>query len=138
MESSLQAEGAWSKKISKDLASPRMNMAIFSSNGSNLYRSFKSFEKSIPSYPKVWSRVVQREVGLAVRAKNVELHKFHAELEAAKEQVRALQQQILAFKSRDDPIIERDEEYFNSQCKQLCGHVQQWVLTFSAKLINFG
>ena len=92
-----------------------MNVAIFSSNGSNLYRSFKSFEKSIPSYPKVWSRAVQREVGLAVQAKNVKLHKFHAELEAAKEQVRALQQQILAFKSRDDPIIERDEDYFNSQ-----------------------
>lgn len=76
-------------------------------------------------------QAVQREVGLAVEAKNVELHKLQAELEAAKEQVRVLQQQILASKSRDDPVIERDEDYFESQCQQLCGHVQQWVLRFS-------
>lgn len=76
-------------------------------------------------------QVVQREVSGAIEAKNVELHKLRDELEAAKEQVRVLQQQILASKSTEDPIIERDEDYFDSQCQQLCGHVQQWVLRFS-------
>lgn len=80
---------------------------------------------------KGMEQVVQREVGLAVEAKNEELHKLRNELEAAKEQVRVLQLQILASKSRDDPIIERDEDYFENQCQQLCGHVQQWVLRFS-------
>lgn len=80
---------------------------------------------------KGMEQVVQREVGVAVEAKNVELHKLREELEAAKEQVRDLQRQILASRSRDDPIIERDEDYFENHCQQLCGHVQQWVLRFS-------
>ena len=75
--------------------------------------------------------IVRHEVSVAVEEKNKELRKLRDELEATKEQVRALQQQILASKSLDDPIIERDEDHFEVKCQQLCGHVQQWVLRFS-------
>ena len=75
--------------------------------------------------------IVRHEISVAVEEKNVELRKLRDELEDTKAQVRALQQQILASKSSEDFIIERDEDYFDTQCQQLCGHVQQWVLRFS-------
>ncbi|MCJ1468147.1 hypothetical protein MMC07_006775 [Pseudocyphellaria aurata] len=75
--------------------------------------------------------IVRREISVAVEGKNLELRKLHGELEEAKEQVRALQQQILASRSSENFIIERDEDYFDTQCQELCGHVQQWVLRFS-------
>lgn len=76
-------------------------------------------------------QIVRHEVSVAVEERNRELQKLHDELEATKEQVRVLQQQILASKSLDDPVIERDEDYFDVKCQELCGHVQQWVLRFS-------
>lgn len=75
--------------------------------------------------------IVRHEISVAVEEKNLELQKLRDELEDAKEQVRALQQQILASRSSENFIIERDEDYFDSQCQELCGHVQQWVLRFS-------
>ena len=75
--------------------------------------------------------IVKHEIDVAVEARNVELRQVRDELEAAKEQVRALQQQILASRSREDFIVERDEDYFDGQCQKLCQHVQQWVLRFS-------
>lgn len=94
-------------------------------------RELQELRQKHAQLSKGMEQVVQREVGVAVEVNNVELHKLRDELEAAKEQVRVLQQQILASKSRDDPIIEHDEDYFENQCQQLCGHVQQWVLRFS-------
>ena len=75
--------------------------------------------------------IVRHEISVAVEGKNAELRQVRDELEAAKEQVRALQQQILESRSKEDFIIDRDEDYFDSQCQKLCQHVQQWVLRFS-------
>lgn len=75
--------------------------------------------------------IVRREINVAVEEKNLELRKLRDELEDTKEQVRVLQQQILASKSSENFIVERDEDYFDTQCQELCGHVQQWVLRFS-------
>ena len=75
--------------------------------------------------------IVKHEIEVAVEARNAELRQVRDELDAAKEQVRALQQQILASRSKDDFIIQRDEDYFDGQCQKLCQHVQQWVLRFS-------
>ncbi|KAI4252264.1 MAG: hypothetical protein LQ352_004381, partial [Teloschistes flavicans] len=79
--------------------------------------------------------IVRHEVNVAVEEKNAELHRLQSELEAAKDQIRSLQQQILASK-RDSPDAsflapDRDEDYFENQCQSLCQHVQQWVLRFS-------
>ncbi|KAL8949587.1 MAG: hypothetical protein Q9222_004314, partial [Ikaeria aurantiellina] len=77
--------------------------------------------------------IVRHEVSVAVEEKNAEIRQLRDELDAAKEQVRTLQQQILASKrsSDDSIIIDRDEDYFDGQCHSLCQHVQQWVLRFS-------
>ena len=74
--------------------------------------------------------IVRHEVSIALEEKNLELRQLRDELERAKQQVRDLQQQLLASRSSED-FIERDEDYFDSQCQSLCGHVQQWVLRFS-------
>ncbi|KAL8710868.1 MAG: hypothetical protein Q9220_004672 [cf. Caloplaca sp. 1 TL-2023] len=80
--------------------------------------------------------IVRHEVSVAVEEKNAEIRHLRDELDVAKEQVRSLQQQIIASKRSssggDDSIItDRDEDYFDSQCHSLCQHVQQWVLRFS-------
>ncbi len=75
--------------------------------------------------------IVRHEISIALEDKNAEVRRLRVELEAAKEQVRVLQQQILASKPSDDVLVTRDEDYFDSQCQQLCQHVQQWVLRFS-------
>lgn len=74
--------------------------------------------------------LVQREVSSHLEAKNSELQRLRDELESAKQQVRNLQQQLLASRESED-FVERDEDYFDSQCQSLCQHVQQWVLRFS-------
>ena len=74
--------------------------------------------------------IVRHEVSVALEEKNLELRQLRDELENAKQQVRDLQQQLLASRSSED-FIERDEDYFDSQCQSLCQHVQQWVLRFS-------
>ena len=75
--------------------------------------------------------IVKHEIDVALEARNTELRQVRDELEAAKEQVRTLQQQILASRSKDDFIVDRDEDYFDGQCQKLCQQVQQWVLRFS-------
>ncbi|KAI4170866.1 MAG: hypothetical protein LQ343_004630 [Gyalolechia ehrenbergii] len=76
--------------------------------------------------------IVRHEVNTAVEEKNIELRRLSDELDAAKQQIRTLQQQILASKRSDDSIIpDRDEDYFDAKCQTLCQHVQQWVLRFS-------
>ena len=74
--------------------------------------------------------LVQREVASHLQAKDSELQRLREELESAKQQVRNLQQQLLVARQSDD-FVERDEDYFDSQCQSLCQHVQQWVLRFS-------
>ncbi|KAL9044486.1 MAG: hypothetical protein Q9214_002377, partial [Letrouitia sp. 1 TL-2023] len=75
--------------------------------------------------------IVRHEVAVALEERNAELRHVRDELEVAREQVRALQAQILASKRSDDFIVDRDEDYFDTQCQALCQHVQQWVLRFS-------
>ncbi|KAL8702004.1 MAG: hypothetical protein Q9224_000224, partial [Gallowayella concinna] len=76
--------------------------------------------------------IVRHEVTTAVEEKNLELHRLQTELSAAKDQIRTLQAQILAQAKRsDDTLLDRDEDYFDTQCQSLCQHVQQWVLRFS-------
>ena len=74
--------------------------------------------------------IVRHEVSVALDQKNLELRQLRDELENAKQQVQSLQQQLVASKSSED-YVERDEDYFDSQCQTLCQHVQQWVLRFS-------
>ena len=75
--------------------------------------------------------IVANEVRNALRSKNAELEQLRGELDAAKEQVRILQQQILASRGNDEILVDRDPAYFDTRCQQLCQHVQQWVLRFS-------
>lgn len=64
--------------------------------------------------------------------KDAEIASLREQLEAAKEQVREMQRQILASKAGDAEFLSiRDEDYFDNRCQQLCSHVQQWVLRFS-------
>ena len=74
--------------------------------------------------------LVQREVASHLDAKNSELQQLRIELDSAKQRVRNLQQQLSATRQEDD-FLERDEDYFDTQCQSLCQHVQQWVLRFS-------
>lgn len=75
--------------------------------------------------------IVNREVNSALEEKNVELQSLHDELEASKEEVRRLQQQILTSKGSNDLVVDQDVDYFDEKCQELCGHIQQWVLRFS-------
>ena len=72
------------------------------------------------------------EIALALDDRNAEIERLNAELASAKEQIKVLQQQILAAKKQGESfLVVRDEDYFDSACQQLCQHVQQWVLRFS-------
>ncbi|KAI9803838.1 MAG: hypothetical protein M1825_001718 [Sarcosagium campestre] len=75
--------------------------------------------------------LVREEIGAALRDKNAELDRLRDELDAAKEQIRTMQRQILESKSGDDFLVVRDEDYFEGACQQLCQRVQQWVLRYS-------
>ncbi|PVH88443.1 hypothetical protein DL98DRAFT_566075 [Cadophora sp. DSE1049] len=76
--------------------------------------------------------IVRNEVQNAVLDKDREIAQLRAELDAAKEQIREMQRQILASKANDLEFLTiRDEDYFDNACQQLCQHVQQWVLRFS-------
>ena len=76
--------------------------------------------------------IVRNEVQNAVQDKDREIAELRAQLEAAKEQIREMQRQILESKAGDDEFLTiRDEDYFDNACQQLCQHVQQWVLRFS-------
>ena len=69
-----------------------------------------------------------------LQEKDTEIAQLHAQLEAIKEQIRELQQQILEqTRPSDDPdfLDIHDIDYFDHRCQQLCAHVQQWVLRFS-------
>ena len=66
--------------------------------------------------------------------RDAELARLRADLAAAADQVRELQQQILdQTPPADAPdfLDARDIDYFDHRCQQLCAHVQQWVLRFS-------
>lgn len=68
----------------------------------------------------------------SLQDKDAEIADLRAQLEAAKEQVREVQRQILESKSADADFLNlHDEDYFDHRCQQLCSHVQQWVLRFS-------
>ncbi|KAK3383088.1 hypothetical protein B0T24DRAFT_645547 [Lasiosphaeria ovina] len=77
-----------------------------------------------------------------VTDRDAEIADLRAQLEATKQQIRDLQQQILdsakshSVSSSDDQqqldfLALHDVDYFDSRCQQLCVHVQQWVLRFS-------
>lgn len=74
--------------------------------------------------------IVRHEIDVALAAKNAEVRQLQTELHAAQEKVKELQQQIVAS-TKDDVLVFRDEDYFESACQKLCQHAQQWVLRFS-------
>ncbi|KAI9640846.1 hypothetical protein NHQ30_010687 [Ciborinia camelliae] len=68
----------------------------------------------------------------AIQERDQEIASLRSQLDAAKEQIRAMQREILAAKAGDAQFLTiRDEDYFDNACQQLCQHVQQWVLRFS-------
>lgn len=68
----------------------------------------------------------------SLQDKDAEIADLRAQLEAAKEQIRQMQRQILESKAGDSDFLDlKDEDYFDNRCQQLCSHVQQWVLRFS-------
>ncbi|RFU28778.1 hypothetical protein B7463_g7559, partial [Scytalidium lignicola] len=76
--------------------------------------------------------IVANQVQTTTEEKDNEIAQLRAELEAAKETIREMQQQILEAKPNDSEFLTvRDEDYFDLACQQLCQHVQQWVLRFS-------
>lgn len=75
---------------------------------------------------------VQGVIHNAIQERDEEIASLRSQLDAAKEQIRAMQREILAAKAGDAQfLIIRDEDYFDNACQQLCQHVQQWVLRFS-------
>ncbi|KKY25264.1 putative involucrin repeat protein [Phaeomoniella chlamydospora] len=74
--------------------------------------------------------IVKHEIDSALAEKNAQIERLQYDLEVAKNQIRELQQQILA--SRNDEVLEfKDEDYFENACQNLCQHVKQWVMRFS-------
>lgn len=72
------------------------------------------------------------ELQNTLQDKDREIAQLRADLEAAKDQIRRMQMEILASKADDAQfLVVRDEDYFDSACQKLCQHVQQWVLRFS-------
>lgn len=68
----------------------------------------------------------------ALDDKDAEIADLKSQLEAAKEQIRAMQRQILESKAADAEFLKvQDEDHFDNRCQQLCSYVQQWVLRFS-------
>ncbi|APA06664.1 hypothetical protein sscle_02g014340 [Sclerotinia sclerotiorum 1980 UF-70] len=68
----------------------------------------------------------------AIQERDQEIASLRSQLDVAKEQIRAMQREILAAKAGDAQFLTiRDEDYFDGACQQLCQHVQQWVLRFS-------
>lgn len=75
---------------------------------------------------------VRGDYNKTLQEKDAEIEQLMNELEATKQQVRAMQQQILATKPADADFLRlKDEDHFDHRCQQLCAHVQQWVLRFS-------
>ncbi|KAH7355572.1 hypothetical protein BKA66DRAFT_503092 [Pyrenochaeta sp. MPI-SDFR-AT-0127] len=75
---------------------------------------------------------IRGEIGIVLDDRKAEIDRLNKELVSAREQVKALQKQILASKKPSESFLTiRDEDYFDSACQQLCQHVQQWVLRFS-------
>lgn len=74
--------------------------------------------------------LVRNEIGLALASKNNEISELHDRLEQSQHKVRELQEKSSTY-GTDDIITAKDEDYFEGQCRQLCQHVQQWVLRFS-------
>ena len=77
--------------------------------------------------------IVRQEISVALAKKNAELKTLQSELQTARAQIVALQQQILTARraSPDPDVPQRDEDYFDEKCQELCQHVKQWVLRYS-------
>jgi hypothetical protein len=92
----------------------------------------RELEKVREAYSSLSTSIVRNGVETATREKDREILQLRQELEAAKEQIREMQRQILEAKSNDDDfLVLKDEDYFDNACQQLCQYVQQWVLRFS-------
>ena len=94
-------------------------------------REFDELRSKHASLSGNMEALVAHEVDLALQSKDAEVRQLREELDATKEQVRALQKQILAARKDDDMLVDRDEDYFENECEQLCRHVKAWVMRFS-------
>ncbi|KAL2405614.1 Leashin [Exophiala dermatitidis] len=74
--------------------------------------------------------IVRHEIDTALADKNAEISRLREDLEAARDQIRELQAQVLE-NGADDVIVFHDEDYFDAACQKLCQQVQGWVLRFS-------
>jgi hypothetical protein len=74
--------------------------------------------------------IVRGEIDAALLTKNEEITRLRSELDEAREQIRALQSQILD-RPANEVVVYHDEDYFDLSCQKLCQQVQGWVLRFS-------
>lgn len=79
-------------------------------------------------------RKAAAQTSTIIHDKDKEIASLRAQLEASKEEIIKLQEQILKTTSPEDGgdfLDLHDVDYFDHRCQQLCAHVQQWVLRFS-------
>lgn len=113
--------------------------AQLQSEGQLIHQQWQTSQKELEALrgqhtqmTKGMADAVRDEVGIALDERNAEIDRLTTELVGAKDQIKALQKQILAAKKPGESFLTiRDEDYFDSACQQLCQHVQQWVLRFS-------
>ncbi|KAK0746019.1 hypothetical protein B0T18DRAFT_347207 [Schizothecium vesticola] len=80
------------------------------------------------------ARVLSSQASGAIQERDEELAELRAQLDASKEEIRKLQEDILKSNTPSDGgdfLDLHDVDYFDHRCQQLCAHVQQWVLRFS-------
>lgn len=106
------------------------SFALLASQHRNATRELEELREQHTRLANDHEDILEREITAIREEKDYEIQQLQDELEAAKDQIRSLQQQILESRPGEEHI-ERDEDYFEAKCTVLCQHVQQWVLRFS-------
>jgi len=71
------------------------------------------------------------KITLTTADRDTETERLRHELQAAAEQIKTLQEQILTAKQTDSSLTIRDDNYFDRACQELYENVNQWVRRFS-------
>ncbi|KAF2498769.1 hypothetical protein BU16DRAFT_455662 [Lophium mytilinum] len=76
-------------------------------------------------------RYATPQADTALVDRDAENERLQRELSAAKEQITALQSQILVANQGESFLTVRDDDYFESACQRLYSQAQEWVARFS-------